>query len=67
MQYNNRIFEKGQTYNIEDEVPGFIQRWINRGCKIIEDNQIVEEKKSDIISEDIAIKNIKRNKTSRIK
>lgn len=44
-EYNGKIFEKGQVYELEEECPGFIKRWLNRGCSIVEEKVIIEEEK----------------------
>lgn len=32
MKYGGRVFEGGKVHEISEEVPGFITRWIKRGC-----------------------------------
>lgn len=32
MKYGKRIFEGGKVHEITEETPGFINRWIKRGC-----------------------------------
>jgi len=34
MIYGKRVFEGGKVHEISEEVPGFIDRWIKRGCTI---------------------------------
>lgn len=45
LDYNERTFEKGQVYELEEECPGFIKRWLDRGCSIVEEKVIIEEEK----------------------
>ncbi len=49
--YNGEVFEGGKVHEIEERHEGFIQRWIKRGCSLIqaETPAVVEEK--DIIEE----------------
>jgi len=49
--YNGRVFEQGQTYELEEECPGFIKRWLERGCTIVEDKIVVQEEKIVEITE----------------
>ena len=49
--YNGRIFEAGKSYKLIEEIPGFIQRWINRGCTIVDSAK--QEMPSSIIEEKI--------------
>lgn len=45
-KYGERIFKGDTIYEITEEVPGFIARWVRRGCVIQSDEEpIVEEKK----------------------
>lgn len=31
-RYGKRIFKGNQVHTIKEEVPGFINRWVRRGC-----------------------------------
>ena len=47
MVYGNRKFEGGQVHELTEEVPGFINRWLKRGCVEIKDE--VEEKEEEVV------------------
>jgi len=40
MKYGDRVFEGGKVHEISEEKPGFINRWIMRGC--------IEEKEEEL-------------------
>ena len=44
LEYNGRIFESGKVHDLEEEVPGFIERWIKRGCELVSDDSKVAKK-----------------------
>lgn len=41
--YRDRVFRAGQTYELSEECPGFINRWLIRGCILVEDAPVVTE------------------------
>ena len=55
MEYNGRIFKSGEIYDLEEEKPGFIDRWIKRGCSVVEEKKEVakvEEKEENVVEEE---------------
>lgn len=36
-KYNEFLFVEGNVYDFKEEPKGFIERWIKRGCEIVED------------------------------
>ena len=44
MIYGNRKFEGGKVHEISEEVPGFINRWLKRGCV-----EVKEEVKEEVV------------------
>lgn len=44
MKYGKRVFEGGKVHEISEEVPGFINKWIKRGCTEVKEELEPEKK-----------------------
>jgi len=69
-KYGDRTFEEGTTHELNEECPGFISRWLNRGCQIVVDKvedvveTITEEVTPvvEVVEEIVEVKSKKKSK-----
>lgn len=60
-KYGDRVFEGDKVHEIEEEVPGFITRWIKRGCVVVE-----EEEKEEKVTKKKAKKKTRRKAVDKV-
>lgn len=63
MVYGNRKFEGGKVHELTEEVPGFINRWLKRGCVEVKDE--VEEREEEEVVKKATKKKTKKKATRR--
>jgi hypothetical protein len=47
MKYNNTVYEGGKVYEVSEE-NGFANRWLRRGCKIVEGESSVPQEVPEV-------------------
>jgi len=73
-RYNEYLFVEGKVYDFKEEPEGFIERWIKRGCEVVEDAkeflpdprfpvEVVEEKveikvEEPVVEEEVVVEEV---------
>ena len=59
-KYNGRVFEAGKVYEIQEERPGFIDRWIKRGCVEPKEDSKIQEAPKEVEEKPVQVDASKR-------